>query len=1018
MSGDKPQFDKGEVFMARMRVHELAKELNMNNKDLIERILKLGITVKNHMSTLTESAVQKIRQQFTESRAEKVEEKRIGRAVIRRRKKTPEEEAAAAAALGGEAVAVSGLTDGEMLQPSEEIPESPLEAPQEPVAVFSSASEITLKREEEAAEIHEEAEVIEPEPPAGPSLPQEEPAPEQSYTAPSDEAIPSVEDQMSVPEAGVTTPPPALEPVPMDVKTTPIEPEQAEPMIMASEAPEERIELEPLPEPVPAEPVAEVKLVPSATAGAPEEVPAGEAEAEAEEGEDDKTKPKKAKKRRRKKARKDEPARIIKLPEIIPEEPEEEVVLPVLAPRLQVVATDEKEVKEPPRKKRTRAVEEAEKEAAEKKRRGAHRKEVFEREALYSKKELAAQADRERIKDRDKAGALREMPKPEPAAPKIGKRRIKIDEAITVANLAKQMGMKAGEVIKKLLGLGVTATINQALDFDTAALVSADFDFEVEKTAFEEEEILQVQEDLAGDLVFRPPVVTVMGHVDHGKTSLLDAIRHTNVIGGEAGGITQHIGAYYVKLEKGHVVFLDTPGHEAFTSMRARGAKVTDIVILVVAADDGVMQQTVEAINHAKAAQVPIIVAINKIDKPNANIDRVKRELSDHGLLPEEWGGSVTMVEISAKKRTGIEELLEMVLLQAELMELKANPKKQARGRVIEAKLDKGRGPVATILIQEGTLRTGDVYVCGVNSGRVRNMFNDRGQRLEKAGPSMPIEVLGLSGVPSAGDDFITLTDEKQAKVVAEHRLLKLREKELSRTSKVTLESLFEQIQEGQIKELNVILKTDVHGSQEAISDSLVKLSTAEVKVNLIHNATGAITETDIMLGSASNAIVIGFNVRADAKVLELAEQEHVDVRYYDIIYQLLNDIRDAMVGMLEPVYQESVMGRAEVRQTFHVPKFGMIGGCYVLDGRVERGAKVRVLRDHVVVYDGKIGSLRRFKEDAKEVKAGFECGIGVENFNDLKANDILEAYELQEVKAVLTASEGEKDKKDWSGRE
>ncbi len=631
------------------------------------------------------------------------------------------------------------------------------------------------------------------------------------------------------------------------------------------------------------------------------------------------------------------------------------------------------------------------------------RKEVVEREDLYSKKELAAQADRERYRDRDRRGALqKEAARAEPAAQKVTKRPIRIDEAITVASLAKQMGIKAGEVIKKLLLLGLAANINQALDIDTATLLASDFGFEVESVGFEEEEILQVQEDRPEELKFRPPVVTVMGHVDHGKTSLLDAIRDTNVIKGEAGGITQHIGAYYVHLDRGDVVFLDTPGHEAFTSMRARGAKVTDLVILVVAADDGVMQQTIEAINHAKAAGVPIVVAINKIDKANANPDRVKRELAEQGVQAEDWGGDITMVEISAKQRVGIDELLEMVLLQAEILELKANPNKTARGRVIEAKLDKGRGPVATILIQEGTLKTGDSYVCGGQSGRVRNMFNDRGQRLDEAGPSMPVEVLGLSGVPNAGDDFVALTDEKQAKLVAEHRLMKLREKELTKTTKVTLESLFEQIQEGEIKELNLVLKTDVHGSLEAISDSLRKLSTSEVKVNLIHTATGAISESDVLLASASNAIVIGFNLRADQKVQELAEQEKVDMRYYDVIYQLLSDVRDAMEGLLEPVYQENVLGRAEVRQTFHVPKFGTIAGCYVNDGRIERNARMRVLREQVVVYDGKMGSLRRFKDDVKEVKSGFECGIGVENFNDLKVGDILEAYELKAVKATL----------------
>ena len=723
--------------------------------------------------------------------------------------------------------------------------------------------------------------------------------------------------------------------------------------------------------------------------------------AEEEEEEGEKGKAKKGKKRRRKKVRKEEPARIIRLPEIIPEEEaEEEPEPPPIAVRLQVKA-EEPDVKEIARKRKAKP-EEFDREAADRKRRAVGRKEVVEREDLYSKKELAAQADRGRLRERDRFPAARDAVRAEPAAPKVGKRRIKIDEAITVANLAKQMGVKAAEVLKKLLLLGLPANINQAMDFDTAGLLAAEFDFEVESVSFEEEEILQIQENRPEDMVLRPPVVTVMGHVDHGKTSLLDAIRDSKVIEGEAGGITQHIGAYYVRLANGDVVFLDTPGHEAFTSMRARGAKVTDIVILVVAADDGVMQQTIEAINHAKAAQVAIIVAINKIDKANANVDRVKRELAEQGLIPEEWGGDTAMIGISAKQRTGIDELLELVLLQAEIMELKASPNKPARGRVIEAKLDKGRGPVATILIQEGTLRAGDVYVCGVYSGRVRNIFGDVGQKLQVAGPSMPVEVLGLSGVPNAGDDFIVITDDKQAKMVAEHRLVKLREKELSRTTKVSLENLYDQIKEGEIKELPIILKTDVHGSQEAISDSLLKLSTSEVKINLIHNATGAITETDVMLASASKAIIIGFNVRADAKVQELAEQERVDLRYYDVIYQLLNDIKDAMVGMLEPVYQENVLGRAEVRQTFHVPKVGTIAGCYVLDGRVERGARARVLRDQVVLYDGKVGSLRRIKDDVKEVKAGFECGIAIENFNDIKINDLLEVYELKEIKPVL----------------
>ncbi len=960
--------------MTRMRVHELAKELNLNNKDLIDRILKLGIQVKNHMSTLTESTVQKVRQQFAEARAETVEEKRIGRAVIRRRKRVAEEEPAAEMPLGEAAESPAAAVEAVPPRPEEGAEAFP-PVPEAPIVEPAVIPEMMPKRDE----------MIQPS-----IVAEAAPPPE---VLPAEPSRPVIEPEPPVAEAGPPATPPITEVVPAPEglgerpEVVPIQAGIGEPM-------------EAVPEPSVIVPSAIPPLHELQPPPAPVSVPAEET-LEEEEGE--KGKAKKGKKRRRKKVRKDEPARIIRLPEIIPEEEvEEEPEAPPIAVRLQVKA-EEPDLKEIARKRKPK-VEEFEREAADRKRRPVGRREVVEREDLYSKKELAAQADRGRLRDRDRLSLVKDALRAEPIVPKVGKRRIKIDEAITVANLAKQMGVKATEVLKKLLLLGLPANINQAMDFDTAGLLASEFDFEVESVGFEEEEILQIQENRPEDMTLRPPVVTVMGHVDHGKTSLLDGIRHSKVIEGEAGGITQHIGAYYVRLANGDVVFLDTPGHEAFTSMRARGAKVTDIVILVVAADDGVMQQTIEAINHAKAAQVPIIVAINKIDKANANVDRVKRELAEQGLIPEEWGGDTAMVGISAKQRTGIDELLELVLLQAEIMELKASRNKSARGRVIEAKLDKGRGPVATILIQEGTLRAGDIYVCGVYSGRVRNIFDDHGLKLEEAGPSMPVEVLGLSGVPNAGDDFIVITDDKQAKLVAEHRLLKLREKELSRTTKVSLENLYDQIKEGEIKELPIILKTDVHGSQEAISDSLLKLSTSEVKINLIHNATGAITETDVMLASASKAIIIGFNVRADAKVQELAEQEHVDLRYYDVIYHLLNEIKDAMTGMLEPVYQENVLGRAEVRQTFHVPKVGTIAGCYVLDGRLERGSRVRVLRDQVVINDGKIASLRRVKDDVKEVKAGFECGVGVENFNDIKVSDILEAYELKEVKPVLEA--------------
>jgi translation initiation factor IF-2 len=952
--------------MARTRVHELAKELNVGNKDLIERILRLGIQVKNHMSTLSDVAVQKIREHLDTTRAQVVEEKRIGRTVIRRRKTQAEPISEAAPAAAG------------LVESSE--PSPVLEVIPEMAVDIVSEMIIRAPTVPKPVKPATEAPPVSAAPLAAPSE-----APASVPQTPSSAPHPMERLPLEVPEAEPARPP-------LEVAATP-EKEDASLKTAAL-----KVEVvQPAPEIEPA--------IPPVVRGV-EEFEAAQEITEPVTEEDAEGTLKKAKKRRRKKARKEEPARIIKLPDLISEEPEpeEEVELPPVVSRL-VTTPPEEEAKEQLRKRKVK-LGDLEEKVPERKKVGVSRKEVIEREDLYSKKELAAQADRERGKAKGRVAPLKEVRKPEITVPKAIKRRIRIDEAITVANLARQMGIKAGELIKKLLLLGLPASINQAIDFDTAAILCADYEFEAEKSGFEEEGILQFQPDRVEDLKLRPPVITVMGHVDHGKTSLLDAIRHTNVIGGEAGGITQHIGAYDVQLKDGHVVFLDTPGHEAFTSMRARGAKVTDIVILVVAADDGVMQQTVEAINHAKAAGVPIMVAINKVDKPNANVERVKRELAEHGLVHEEWGGDVTMVEVSAKKRQGIEELLEMVLLQAELLELKSNPDKMARGHVIEAKLDKGRGPVATILIQDGTLKAGDAYVCGVHSGRVRNMFNDRGQRIEDAPPSTPVEVLGFSGVPNAGDDFIVLTDERQAKLVAENRLLRHRERALTRSTKVTLESLYEQIREGGIKELNVILRTDVQGSLEAISDSLTKLSSPDVKVGVLHSATGAISETDILLASASNAIVIGFNVRADSKVQELATHENVDIRYYDVIYQIINDVKDAMVGMLEPVYEENVLGRAEVRQTFHVPKIGTVAGCYVLDGHIERGAKVRVLRDQVVVYDGKMASLRRFKDDVKEVRAGFECGLGIENFNDIKVNDILEVYELKEVKPELQSGD------------
>jgi len=592
--------------------------------------------------------------------------------------------------------------------------------------------------------------------------------------------------------------------------------------------------------------------------------------------------------------------------------------------------------------------------------------------------------------------------KTEITVPKAIKRIIKISETITVGELAKRMGIKATDLIRALMKMGVMATINHPLDVDTATLLATEFGYEIENVALDIDEILESAPDALESLVKRPPVVTIMGHVDHGKTSLLDAIREANVIAGEAGGITQHIGAYDVELNGRKITFLDTPGHEAFTAMRARGAKVTDIVILVVAADDGVMPQTREAVNHSKAAGVPIIVAVNKIDKPEAKPERVKQELMELGLVSEEWGGDTIFVEVSAKKRINLPSLLEMVLLQADVLELKANPEKAARGTIVEAKLDKGRGPVATVLVQEGTLKVGDYFVAGVHFGRVRAMQNDRGDKVLSAGPSMPAEVIGFTGVPDAGDVFVALADEKQAKEIASLRQQKLRETELAKHTKLSLEQLYEKIQMGEVKDLNVIVKGDVQGSVEAVAESLRKLSTDAIRLNVIHASVGAITETDVNLATASNAIILGFNVRPEVKAQALAEKEGVDVRLYNIIYDAVDDIKKAMEGLLEPTLREKFLGRAEIRETFSVPKHGTVAGSYVLDGKMVRNAQVRLLRDNVVIYEGKMASLRRFKDDVKDVATGYECGISLENYNDIKVGDIIEAFEIEKIATKL----------------
>ncbi|HBT49377.1 MAG TPA: translation initiation factor IF-2 [Caldanaerobacter subterraneus] len=577
---------------------------------------------------------------------------------------------------------------------------------------------------------------------------------------------------------------------------------------------------------------------------------------------------------------------------------------------------------------------------------------------------------------------------------------ITIPEFLTVKELAEKMKVNPTEIIKKLIAQGIMVTVNQQIDFETASKIAEEYGFLVDKEKIKDEleALFEDTPDREEDLKPRPPIVTVMGHVDHGKTSLLDAIRKTNVTIKEIGGITQHIGASVVEINDKKVVFLDTPGHEAFTAMRARGASVTDIVVLVVAADDGVMPQTIEAINHVKAANVPLIVAINKIDLPTANPDRVKTELSELGLVPEEWGGNTICVPVSAKKNIGIDDLLEMILLVAEMEDLKANPNKPARGTVIEAKLEKGKGPVATVIVQNGTLQVGDAVIAGTTYGKVRAMFDDKGRKIKKAGPSMPVEILGFSEVPEAGDKFVVVENEKKARELAEKRREVQRELELKKKQKVSLEDLFRQIQEGTVKELNVIIKADVQGSVEALRKSLEELSNEEVRIRVIHGAVGAITETDVMLASASNAIIIGFNVRPETNAKALAEKEKVEIKLYRIIYDAIEDVKAAMKGMLEPKYKEVELGRAEVRAVFKIPGVGNVAGCYVLNGKITRNADVRIVRDGIVIYEGKIASLKRFKDDVREVQQGFECGIGIEKFNDIKEGDIIEAYTMEEI--------------------
>ena len=907
--------------MSKKRVYELAKDLGLENKELISRLEKIGIAVKSHSSTLEDGDLERIQAELLAPEAREVVEKRIKSTVIRRRSvRMPVEES----------------------KPEELAAEPEKEAPSEAAPPLADAVPAEVVRK---------------------TAPREAPVRTSIYRdSPVGVAV----------RKPVAPPTPAAMPVEPTAKTATVKPE--------ARAIERKAE-------------SEKKPGPETVSKAPEQErkPLSVRPAESRE-------------------MKRPPLEQEKKPQMPPEAPRPmpggrkefprradlKIVKDVggAAP-LPLPSRAEKSGRQPeaekPRKKGGKPpVEVLMGEAA------PPRKKAFVKK-LFDRKGRQIEVDRE-----DRSSKWREEKKAAPVkmkktlitTPKAIKRRIRVDEAISVGELAKRMGTKASEVINKLMGMGLMVTINQAIDCDTATLIAADFGYQVEAAQTERDETLQRTEDSPENLKPRAPVVTIMGHVDHGKTSLLDAIRETNVIGGEAGGITQAIGAYHVHLKGRDIVFLDTPGHEAFTAMRARGAQVTDIVVLVVAADDGVMGQTVEAINHAQVAGVPIIVAINKMDKPGADPGKIRQALTEYKLLSEEWGGDTIFCEVSAKKKQGIEELLEMILL-------KADPDRPARGVIIEAKLDRGRGPVATVLIQEGTLREGDAFVSRTEFGRVRAIIDDQGRRINEAGPAMPVEVIGFSRVPQVSTEFICVEDEKKARSIGEYWIRKEREKELSVSSKITLEQLYQRMKEG-VKELNVILKADVQGSIEALIDALNKLSTEEIKLKIIHSSTGTITETDVMLASASDAVIIGFNVRPDARVVEVAEQEGVDIKLYDIIYNVIADVRAAMEGLLDPIFKEVVQGRAEVREIFRVPKIGAIAGSYVTDGKITRSAGLRLLRDGVVVYEGRIASLRRFKDDAKEVAAGFECGIGIEGFNDIRVADVIEAYVKEQIERKL----------------
>lgn len=936
----------------KLRVYELAQKMGLDNKVVLEKLHEAGIEVKSHMSVLDEEDVEKI--EGAPAKVEEVEERRITAGVIRRRRKeVPEEETAAPPASAEEQPQAQTVVEESApaagIKPAASKPETPVASVPEPISADKQDSGPSEPLDEE--QVSEPAKVV-------------------KEAAPVAEQEGSGKQTAESPAAASEAGPVKREPeVSKTADKTEGQPEMAETPVTKDKTKVEKVTANR------AKILGRVEL--STLSPPPRRQERGE---RPERGKPEKARPDRARPAR------PAPAGAARGKEVAPQ-----IVVP-----FDGGPAPDKEVRGGKKGKKSKSGGyDKDKEVADggKGRRG--RREVYEpdhddRRARRGKKSPKVQK------------------KTEVTLSKAIKRIIRISDVITVGELAKRMGVKSKDLITELMRQGQMVTINHPLDYETAAILASEFNYEVENVAFDEEHVLTddavITDESGSDegAIPRPPVVTIMGHVDHGKTSLLDAIRATNVTSGEAGGITQHIGAYDVTVNGRKITFLDTPGHEAFTSMRARGAKVTDIVVLVVAADDGVMPQTKEAINHSKAAGVPIIVAINKMDKPDANPDRVKQELTEFEMVPEDWGGDTIFVEVSAKTTANLDSLLEMILLQAEVLELKANPHKRAKGAIVEARLDRGRGPVATVLVEEGTLRIGDPIVSGLHYGRVRTMTNDRGDRLEEAGPSCPVEVTGLSGTPVAGDTFHAVESEKVAKDVATHRQRKIREQELATTSKISLEQLYARLQQGEVQELKVIIKADVQGSVEAVRDSLLKLSTDACRLVVIHTAVGGINESDVSLASASDAIILGFNVRAEAKAAAFAEEEGVDIRFYNVIYDAVNDIRDAMEGLLAPTLREKALGKVEVRETYHVSKVGTIAGCYVTDGKVLRNSQVRLIRDHVVIWEGKLASLKRFKDDAREVQSGYECGLSLETYNDVKVGDIIEVFEMEEVKTSL----------------